>query len=65
MVITLSINKHTVKRFFTTQLFIFAYKTNNITELFLTDINLLYTKNRLHNESMSLTNGIWNIINTK
>ena len=65
MFITLYNNKHTIKIIFTTQLFLFTYIPINITEVFSTDVNFLYTINEVHDENMSLPNGIYNNINKR
>ena len=48
VVVNLFSNKHTIKRFFTMLLFLF-YIPNNITEVFFTDLDFLYTINELYN----------------
>ena len=53
MVVPLYSNKHTIKIFFTTQLFLFTYIPNNITDIFFTGVAFLYTINVVH-ASLSL-----------
>ena len=55
-------NKHMIKIVFTTQLFLFKIP-NNITYVLPTNYAFLYTINGTHEESMSLTNGIWKKMN--
>ena len=63
MIICLCINKHMIKRVFTTHMFLFKYIQNDIAEVFSADTAFLYTINEVHENIMSLTNGRFKKLN--